>query len=192
MPNSATLLSCSRLRIIVLRYVYSDVCKDFLTSVKLFFSGNHANAGLEEPFPTPDNVQKMRRSIENAETVGLCPTGLYNPMRGIGRNGRRAAPPARVLRSVGPVYAGVQRQQVQAPSVPLLSAPTTPATGSGATISPAYTQSGGSTGSAPSSSVSSHFSHSNMVDTSSPSDPFFGRADRLRENTHFISTFRLH
>ena len=26
---------------------------------------------MEEPFPEPDNIQKMRRSMENAETIGL-------------------------------------------------------------------------------------------------------------------------
>ncbi|KAJ9612200.1 hypothetical protein H2200_003797 [Cladophialophora chaetospira] len=38
---------------------------------KLFFAGNVANAGQEESFPGPDNHSKMRRSVENAEHVGL-------------------------------------------------------------------------------------------------------------------------
>lgn len=29
--------------------------------------------GAEEMFPNPDNHFKMRRSVENAETVGMCP-----------------------------------------------------------------------------------------------------------------------
>ncbi|ETI23324.1 hypothetical protein G647_05124 [Cladophialophora carrionii CBS 160.54] len=38
---------------------------------KLFLAGNFPNAGQEEPFPGPDNQSKMRRSVENAEHVGL-------------------------------------------------------------------------------------------------------------------------
>ena len=40
---------------------------------KLFFTGTHPNAGDEEEFPPPDNASKMRRSVENAEHVGLYP-----------------------------------------------------------------------------------------------------------------------
>ncbi|KIW97070.1 uncharacterized protein Z519_02462 [Cladophialophora bantiana CBS 173.52] len=38
---------------------------------KLFVAGNVPNAGQEEKFPEPDNHSKMRRSVENAEHVGL-------------------------------------------------------------------------------------------------------------------------
>ncbi|KIW71261.1 hypothetical protein, variant 1 [Phialophora macrospora] len=38
---------------------------------KLFIAGNFPNAGQEEKFPEPDNQSKMRRSVENAEHVGL-------------------------------------------------------------------------------------------------------------------------
>ncbi|KAJ4569321.1 hypothetical protein HRR79_004174 [Exophiala dermatitidis] len=38
---------------------------------KLFIAGNVPNAGSEERFPGPDNASKMRRSVENAEHVGL-------------------------------------------------------------------------------------------------------------------------
>ncbi|KIW27136.1 uncharacterized protein PV07_06904 [Cladophialophora immunda] len=43
---------------------------------KLFVAGNVPNAGQEEKFPGPDNHSKMRRSVENAEHVGL-----YLPLR---------------------------------------------------------------------------------------------------------------
>lgn len=42
-----------------------------LTAPQLFIAGNVPTAGQEERFPGPDNVSKMRRSIENAEHVGL-------------------------------------------------------------------------------------------------------------------------
>ncbi|KAK5289501.1 hypothetical protein LTR99_001470 [Exophiala xenobiotica] len=38
---------------------------------KLYIAGNVPDAGEEEKFPTPDNHSKMRRSVENAEHVGL-------------------------------------------------------------------------------------------------------------------------
>ncbi|KAL8928030.1 MAG: hypothetical protein Q9208_002105 [Pyrenodesmia sp. 3 TL-2023] len=38
---------------------------------KIFRIGNDALGGTEEPFPGPDNESKMRRSVENAEHVGL-------------------------------------------------------------------------------------------------------------------------
>ncbi|KAI1617806.1 RNA recognition motif 2-domain-containing protein [Exophiala viscosa] len=38
---------------------------------KLYVAGNVPNAGQEEKFPGPDNASKMRRSVENAEHVGL-------------------------------------------------------------------------------------------------------------------------
>ena len=34
----------------------------------------------KEAFPGPDNYQKMRRSMENAETVGLYPYGPFQPV----------------------------------------------------------------------------------------------------------------
>ncbi|KIW75843.1 hypothetical protein Z517_10588 [Fonsecaea pedrosoi CBS 271.37] len=43
---------------------------------QLFVAGNVQNAGQEEKFPEPDNHSKMRRSVENAEHVGL-----YLPLR---------------------------------------------------------------------------------------------------------------
>lgn len=39
--------------------------------LQIFYTGNHACAGDEEPFPSPDNASKMRRSVENAEHVGM-------------------------------------------------------------------------------------------------------------------------
>ncbi|KAI9741868.1 MAG: hypothetical protein M1834_000256 [Cirrosporium novae-zelandiae] len=38
---------------------------------KLFHTGTGPLAGTEEEFPKPDNIMKMRRSVENAEHVGL-------------------------------------------------------------------------------------------------------------------------
>lgn len=43
---------------------------------QLFFARGHPNAGQEEKFPSPDNPSKMRRSVENAEHVGLYPSRL--------------------------------------------------------------------------------------------------------------------
>lgn len=37
---------------------------------KLYFTTGHPSAGEEEPFAEPDNISKMRRSVENAEHVG--------------------------------------------------------------------------------------------------------------------------
>ncbi|KAE8548570.1 hypothetical protein EYB25_008951 [Talaromyces marneffei] len=49
---------------------------------KLFYTGTGPLAGTEEPFPGPNNMSKMRRSVENAEQVGL-----FAPR--ISREGRR-------------------------------------------------------------------------------------------------------
>lgn len=43
---------------------------------QLFFARGHPNAGQEEKFPDPDNPSKMRRSVENAEHIGLYPSRL--------------------------------------------------------------------------------------------------------------------
>lgn len=40
-------------------------------SPQLFYTGTGPLAGTEEPFPGPNNMSKMRRSVENAEQVGL-------------------------------------------------------------------------------------------------------------------------
>ncbi|KFY15247.1 hypothetical protein V492_02134 [Pseudogymnoascus sp. VKM F-4246] len=47
---------------------------------KIFRAGRHPDAGEEEDFPLPDNASKMRRSVENAEHVGLFAprTGQHN------------------------------------------------------------------------------------------------------------------
>jgi hypothetical protein len=39
--------------------------------MQIFFTGNDTRAGEEEDFPLPDNASKMRRSVENAEHVGM-------------------------------------------------------------------------------------------------------------------------
>ena len=46
-------------------------------SLQLFTTGTGPDAGEEEGFPGPDNPSKMRRSVENAEHVGLFP---YSPI----------------------------------------------------------------------------------------------------------------
>ncbi|RMZ86150.1 hypothetical protein DV737_g203, partial [Chaetothyriales sp. CBS 132003] len=47
---------------------------------KLFYTGHGAGAGQEEAFPGPNNLQKMRRSVENAEHVGLYrPSAFLSP-----------------------------------------------------------------------------------------------------------------
>jgi hypothetical protein len=55
--------------------------------LQIFFTGKHARAGEEEPFPSPDNASKMRRSVENAEHVGMFkrPTFIIftNPSLGL-------------------------------------------------------------------------------------------------------------
>lgn len=47
--------------------------------IQLFVAGNVPNAGSEEKFPDPDNNSKMRRSVENAEHVGLYLPLNYKP-----------------------------------------------------------------------------------------------------------------
>jgi hypothetical protein len=49
----------------------SSVAITPVNHLQIFFTGNHAHAGEEEPFPSPNNVSKMRRSVENAEHVGM-------------------------------------------------------------------------------------------------------------------------
>lgn len=74
-----------------------------LTILKLYRAGNVTNAGQEEAFPGPDNHSKMRRSVENAEHVGLyiplhlnpgfwypnpCPAAAEYQRRGLRRTGK--------------------------------------------------------------------------------------------------------
>lgn len=42
-----------------------------LTQSQLYKTGKGPEAGTEEPFPAADNESKLRRSLDNAETVGL-------------------------------------------------------------------------------------------------------------------------
>lgn len=39
--------------------------------IQIFITGPGPLAGTEDRFPGPDNPSKMRRSIENAEHVGM-------------------------------------------------------------------------------------------------------------------------
>ncbi|KAL8897111.1 MAG: hypothetical protein Q9192_002742 [Flavoplaca navasiana] len=48
---------------------------------KIFRTGDDPMAGTEEPFPSPDNPSKMRRSVENAEHVGETSTWPFRPGR---------------------------------------------------------------------------------------------------------------
>lgn len=52
-----------------------------LTLLQLYKTGDGPDAGKEEPFPLPDNESKLRRSLDNAETVGL-----YKPLPNDGPN----------------------------------------------------------------------------------------------------------
>ncbi|KIX10374.1 uncharacterized protein Z518_01456 [Rhinocladiella mackenziei CBS 650.93] len=57
----------------------------------LYIAGHVPNAGQEERFPGPDNHSKMRRSIENAEHVGLYiprDSGNLTNRRGLRRTGK--------------------------------------------------------------------------------------------------------
>lgn len=48
-------------------------CKVILVygRIQIFITGPGPLAGTEDRFPGPDNPSKMRRSIENAEHVGM-------------------------------------------------------------------------------------------------------------------------
>ncbi|CRG88745.1 Meiosis protein mei2 [Talaromyces islandicus] len=48
---------------------------------KLFYTGKGPLAGTEEPFPGPNNISKMRRSVENAEQVGLFAPRITRDVR---------------------------------------------------------------------------------------------------------------
>lgn len=54
---------------------------------QLFVTGSGSDAGDEEHFPGPDNPSKMRRSVENAEHVGL----FSSSTRSSRKKARRAA-----------------------------------------------------------------------------------------------------
>lgn len=112
MRSSETHLSCSSTPTSVPRYVFeSSICWQLLIVQQLFHIDPHPLAGREEQFPGPNNLQKMRRSIDNAETVGLLKPS--RGPRGGRHNGRMAFPPparrgfyydapARVNNFVGP------------------------------------------------------------------------------------------
>ncbi len=42
----------------------------YINIQQIFYTGENALAGQEEPFPAPDNNSKMRRSVENAAHIG--------------------------------------------------------------------------------------------------------------------------
>ncbi len=70
--SSETLPSCSNIQPSVPRHEAPILDIDVkLTVLQLYIAGNVPDAGQEEKFPTPDNHSKMRRSVENAEHVGL-------------------------------------------------------------------------------------------------------------------------
>ncbi|KAH8689710.1 putative meiosis protein MEI2 [Talaromyces proteolyticus] len=58
---------------------------------KLFHTGKGSLAGTEEPFPGPNNISKMRRSVENAEQVGLFAPRVTRDVRR-GHGGRSDQP----------------------------------------------------------------------------------------------------
>lgn len=112
MRSFETPLSCSSTLTSVPRYVLEfSICRQLLIIQQLFHVLGHPLAGREEQFPGPNNLQKMRRSIDNAETVGLLKPS--RGPRGGRNNGRKALPlpprrgfyyeaPARVNNFVGP------------------------------------------------------------------------------------------
>jgi hypothetical protein len=44
---------------------------------KIFILGDAPHGGMEDEFPGPDNASKMRRSVENAEHVGMYYNRTY-------------------------------------------------------------------------------------------------------------------
>lgn len=143
----------------------------------------------------------MRRSIENAETVGLYPQARYspNPYRNNSSTStipaRRPAgpsllplPPApRLLTAPRSGIAALTSPGVQALINPPTSALPTPPSTAGITYSQPLLSGGGSvTPYTPSTPPeprapfrsSGTFNPHNVVDTSSPSDPFSGRPNR--------------
>ena len=78
--NSETLPSCLNIQPSVPRHeapILGIVAE--LTVLQLYIAGNVPDAGQEEKFPTPDNHSKMRRSVENAEHVGLYLPRTFAP-----------------------------------------------------------------------------------------------------------------
>lgn len=55
------------------KVTYSDdvLIKKIAKGLKIFHTGKGPLAGTEDTFPGPDNPSKMRRSVENAEHVGM-------------------------------------------------------------------------------------------------------------------------
>ncbi|KAK6379847.1 hypothetical protein LTS17_005921 [Exophiala oligosperma] len=72
---------------------------------KLFVAGNVPDAGQEEKFPTPDNHSKMRRSVENAEHVGLYLPRSMGPRNPRNMNHPKFQPRNRRMRRAGPFNA---------------------------------------------------------------------------------------
>ncbi len=78
--SSETLPSCSNIQPSVPRHEAPILDIDVkLTVLQLYIAGNVPDAGQEEKFPTPDNHSKMRRSVENAEHVGLYLPRTFAP-----------------------------------------------------------------------------------------------------------------
>ena len=69
--SSATHQSCSSIQNFVLTYVYTSSILYTTNILQLYYTGAGPAGSAEEEFPDPNNLQKMRRSIENAEHVGL-------------------------------------------------------------------------------------------------------------------------
>ncbi|KAK4940093.1 hypothetical protein LTR10_019722 [Elasticomyces elasticus] len=124
---------------------------------KLYVAGNVPNAGQEEKFPGPDNASKMRRSVENAEHVGLyIPEKLALALRNPNPNTRPAFPDPQPPRTV----ARFQRDDVRPQGFYLPPARAAPNTREGYTflgrVSPTFLLPG------------------SFVDVDSPYDPFAG------------------
>ncbi|OAP57072.1 hypothetical protein AYL99_09185 [Fonsecaea erecta] len=128
---------------------------------KLFVAGNTPNAGVEEKFPEPDNHSKMRRSVENAEHVGLyLPLGAhlgsypYRRRRFLRRNEVALDEARRNGVYLPPARANKPKEKIPPKAVPPKAVP--------ANASP------------------THRRVPFLIDTRNPYDPFAGRAGRPR------------
>jgi len=81
--SSETRLSCWSTQLSDQRYVhgFQSFCFASADTLQLYITGPSSDAGQEEKFPAPDNPSKMRRSVENAEHVGLYKPTKFSPRK---------------------------------------------------------------------------------------------------------------
>lgn len=173
-----------------------------LTPSQLFYTRDEPQAGAEKPFLKPDNITKMRRSIENAETVGLYPQPSYSPDPFVNNSSTATLPPAqpvymlpapparKPVTSTNSGIAALTSPGVQALiNPPSCTLPTPPSTSSLTYSHPLLSGGGFVTPDTPITPAepnaplrsSGAFNPYNIVDTSSPSDPFSGRPSRQNQ-----------